>query len=86
MLDREENTSLSKCQTERKRSTSSRKKYVFVARCKSNGEYNPLQCWAFVGLCWCVNKIGVELFGTRTYFPNKPNCKQIGNELFCTIL
>ena len=69
---------LSSCQREKRRGDLSRKPYRFVIKCKSSGEYESLQCWPTVGLCWCVNEKGKELLGSRMYFPWKPNCEQIG--------
>ncbi|XP_075049415.1 nidogen-2 [Mixophyes fleayi] len=39
---------------------------LFVPECDSEGNYSPLQCHGSTGYCWCVNKEGEEIEGTRT--------------------
>ncbi|KAM8953515.1 nidogen-1 [Pelodytes ibericus] len=39
---------------------------LFVPQCDDNGNYSPRQCHASSGYCWCVDKDGNELNGTRT--------------------
>lgn len=41
--------------------------------CDSQGFYKSTQCHHVVGVCWCVDKHGVEFANTRTR-NNKPNC------------
>ena len=70
---------MSRCQYERYIDLQSRHVDKFVVKCESNGDYKALQCWNSVGLCWCVRKEdGTEIFGSRTYFPNKPRCESLG--------
>lgn len=70
---------LSKCQHERRKDLLSRRPDKFIVECEENGDYKVEQCWNGVGLCWCVRiKEGTEIFGSRTYFPNKPKCKLLG--------
>ncbi|XP_041834475.1 thyroglobulin-like isoform X1 [Melanotaenia boesemani] len=38
----------------------------FLPKCDENGKYQPQQCHASTGHCWCVNKKGTEKPGTRT--------------------
>ncbi|CAH1155115.1 unnamed protein product [Phaedon cochleariae] len=45
---------------------------VYVPDCDSQGYYNPVQCHAAIGMCWCVDKHGVESPNSRTH--GKPNC------------
>lgn len=40
--------------------------------CDDQGFYRPTQCHQTVGVCWCVDKHGVEFANTRTR--DKPNC------------
>lgn len=40
--------------------------------CDIQGFYKPTQCHSLVGVCWCVDKHGVEFASTRT--KGKPNC------------
>lgn len=44
----------------------------YAPDCDSQGFYRPTQCHTAVGICWCVDKHGVEFANTRTR--NKPNC------------
>nr|XP_047142001.1 serine-rich adhesin for platelets isoform X2 [Hydra vulgaris] len=69
------NDQLSQCFKERQRIIENKNLNKFVVDCDQNGAYKPLQCWPFVGLCWCVSENGEEMFGTRSYFPNKPKCE-----------
>ncbi|XP_049820200.1 proteoglycan Cow isoform X2 [Aethina tumida] len=45
---------------------------VYVPDCDSQGYYKPVQCHNAIGMCWCVDKHGVEFANTRTH--SKPNC------------
>lgn len=45
---------------------------VYVPDCDSQGYYRPTQCHNAIGMCWCVDKHGVEFANTRTHA--KPNC------------
>lgn len=52
-------------------------KYVIIVGtyapdCDTQGFYKPTQCHMSVGVCWCVDKHGVEFANTRTR--SKPNC------------
>ncbi|KAJ7381019.1 hypothetical protein OS493_004614 [Desmophyllum pertusum] len=49
----------------------------FSPSCKSNGDYEEVQCHGSTGYCWCVDKLGNELEGTRVR--GKPNCTPSGN-------
>lgn len=44
----------------------------YVPDCDSEGFYNPTQCHS-TGVCWCVDKHGVEFANTRSR-NNKLNC------------
>ena len=48
------------------------KKKPHVPQCELDGEYAPLQCNVYTGVCWCVDKRGKELVGSRT--KRTPNC------------
>ncbi|XP_066464113.1 nidogen-2 [Eleutherodactylus coqui] len=39
---------------------------LFLPECDSEGNYVPLQCHGSTGYCWCVNRNGEEIEGTRT--------------------
>ena len=43
----------------------SRNGISFIPSCNSAGGYERMQCDRSVGECWCVNKMGDELPGTR---------------------
>lgn len=38
---------------------------VFMPVCRPDGSYVPEQCDSSIGQCWCVDKNGNELVGTR---------------------
>lgn len=44
----------------------------YAPDCDVQGFYKPTQCHSSVGVCWCVDKHGVEFANTRTR--GKPNC------------
>ncbi|XP_039277860.1 proteoglycan Cow isoform X2 [Nilaparvata lugens] len=48
------------------------KKGMYVPDCDGDGYYRSTQCHNSVGMCWCVDKHGVELPNSRTR--GKPNC------------
>lgn len=49
---------------------------AYRPKCTGNGEYEPLQCHRrmFNKECWCVDKLGNELTGSRMMQPNVPDC------------
>ncbi|KAK3871305.1 hypothetical protein Pcinc_023543 [Petrolisthes cinctipes] len=49
----------------------------YIPECDSEGYYQPTQCHTGAGVCWCVDRHGVELPSTRTR--NTPNCDAIVN-------
>ncbi|KAM7443673.1 hypothetical protein ABFA07_007562 [Porites harrisoni] len=69
---------LTKCQVENaKASTSSRSPQLqpigrFVPKCEADGSYSQIQCWSSTGYCWCVDKNGDEMVGTRVR--GRPTC------------
>lgn len=52
----------------------------YAPDCDIQGFYKPMQCHTSVGVCWCVDKHGVEFANTRTR--GIPNC---GKEFALTI-
>uniref|UniRef100_A0A671RAY4 Nidogen-1-like n=1 Tax=Sinocyclocheilus anshuiensis TaxID=1608454 RepID=A0A671RAY4_9TELE len=46
----------------------------FVPTCDAQGEYDPMQCHASIGQCWCVDRDGLEISGTRTGPGRFPEC------------
>ena len=49
---------------------------AFISSCKRNGDYEEIQCHGSTGYCWCVDKYGNELPGTRTR--DEPDCINLG--------
>ncbi|KAJ8365984.1 hypothetical protein SKAU_G00148150 [Synaphobranchus kaupii] len=48
---------------------------VFVPSCDAHGNYEPTQCQGSLGQCWCVDRNGKEIPGTRTRGPGRrPMC------------
>ncbi|XP_048223657.1 nidogen-1 [Perognathus longimembris pacificus] len=47
---------------------------VFVPECDEHGRYAPTQCHGSTGYCWCVDREGRELEGTRTRPGMRPPC------------
>ncbi|KAL1139994.1 hypothetical protein AAG570_006971, partial [Ranatra chinensis] len=58
-----------------KRRISSNMLGVYIPECDSDGYYYHTQCHNAVGMCWCVDKHGVETPNSRTR--GKPNCEAI---------
>lgn len=52
----------------------------YAPDCDGQGFYRATQCHSSVGVCWCVDKHGVEFANTRTR-GNKPNCGKCGTEV-----
>lgn len=48
---------------------------LFVPECDEHGHYAPTQCHGSTGYCWCVDRDGRELEGTRTRAGLQPPCK-----------
>jgi len=47
----------------------------YIPECDSEGYYQATQCHASAGVCWCVDRHGVELPNTRTR--GTPNCDAV---------
>lgn len=45
----------------------------FIPHCKEDGSFEPAQCWASTGYCWCVDENGEKRDGTTVRF-EQPNC------------
>lgn len=48
---------------------------VYIPRCTPEGDFEKLQCQASRGQCWCVDKGGREIPGTRQTSPDMPHCE-----------
>ena len=48
---------------------------LFVPECDEHGQYVPTQCHSSTGYCWCVDRDGREVQGTRTRSGMRPPCK-----------
>lgn len=48
---------------------------AYVPDCDINGFYRPTQCHSKIGICWCVDKHGVEFANTRKR--GRPTCGKI---------
>ncbi|XP_067895206.1 uncharacterized protein nid2a isoform X2 [Heterodontus francisci] len=46
----------------------------YIPKCNQFGEFSPLQCHGNSGYCWCVDKEGREIQGTRTEPGSPPAC------------
>uniref|UniRef100_A0A8C9AKG7 Nidogen 1 n=1 Tax=Prolemur simus TaxID=1328070 RepID=A0A8C9AKG7_PROSS len=47
---------------------------LFVPECDEHGHYVPTQCHGSTGYCWCVDRDGREVEGTRTRPGMRPPC------------
>lgn len=59
--------------------TGSQRPGLFVPECDEHGYYVPTQCHGSTGQCWCVDRDGRELEGTRTRPGMRPPCKSEGS-------
>ncbi|XP_002734929.1 uncharacterized protein LOC100329048, partial [Saccoglossus kowalevskii] len=56
----------------------------YVAQCKQDGRFEPLQCHQSTGFCWCVDDNGEERQATRSPpGTQKPNCEGHKEETLC---
>lgn len=39
----------------------------YIPLCDEDGYYKPTQCHGSVGQCWCVDRYGNEVTGSRTH-------------------
>uniref|UniRef100_A0A4W3ICZ9 Nidogen 1 n=1 Tax=Callorhinchus milii TaxID=7868 RepID=A0A4W3ICZ9_CALMI len=46
----------------------------YIPQCDGNGNYIPTQCHQSTTICWCVDKNGEEIPGTRTHPGIRPPC------------
>ncbi|XP_042560584.1 nidogen-1-like [Clupea harengus] len=46
----------------------------YVPTCDPYGSYDPMQCHGSLGQCWCVDREGQEITGTRTGPGSTPSC------------
>lgn len=44
----------------------------YIPRCTDEGYFKPIQCHSSTGQCWCVDKYGNEIAGSRKQ--GNPNC------------
>ncbi|XP_055312590.1 proteoglycan Cow [Sitodiplosis mosellana] len=50
-------------------------KDAYVPDCDMQGFYRPTQCHSKIGICWCVDKHGVEFANTRKR--GRPTCDEV---------
>ncbi|KAG7327949.1 hypothetical protein KOW79_007893 [Hemibagrus wyckioides] len=46
----------------------------FLPQCDESGEFTPVQCYGESNYCWCVDRHGREVPGTRSHDKVKPAC------------
>lgn len=68
---------LSTCQLQRKQASEKKLLGTFIPRCSAEGHFAPVQCHGSTGECWCVDKQGKELLGSRKR-AEVPNCTNFG--------
>ncbi|XP_071390603.1 nidogen-1 [Centroberyx affinis] len=47
---------------------------AFIPTCDEQGAYEPMQCHGSTGYCWCVDRNGQEIHGTRSGPGSRPMC------------
>lgn len=48
----------------------------YIPTCDANGEYEPMQCHGSTGYCWCVERNGQEIPGSRSGPGSSPMCEE----------
>lgn len=48
----------------------------YIPMCDESGAYEPIQCHGSTGYCWCVDRNGQEISGTRSEPGSTPMCKE----------
>ncbi|MFT7806148.1 nidogen-1-like [Arapaima gigas] len=51
---------------------------LYVPECDEVGNYKPMQCRTSTGECWCVDRNGLEISGTRMGPGDTPMCLDTG--------
>ncbi|PWA31990.1 hypothetical protein CCH79_00018845 [Gambusia affinis] len=46
----------------------------YLPQCEPDGEFSPVQCYGGSTYCWCVDREGREIPGTRSHDAVKPAC------------
>ncbi|XP_030626654.1 nidogen-2 [Chanos chanos] len=46
----------------------------YMPQCDSQGHFSPVQCYGNSSFCWCADKRGREVTGTRSHDAVKPPC------------
>ncbi|XP_074636981.1 serine protease hepsin-like isoform X1 [Acropora palmata] len=69
------------CELARERKLTRRQKRpgTFVPKCKSNGEFRLKQCHKKTKYCWCVDREGRRIPGTKSK-EKKLNCRKVSND------
>ncbi|KAM9413528.1 testican-1-like [Salvelinus alpinus] len=64
------------CQNEMNRSQGRRNTVIgaYIPRCSEEGYFKPTQCHGSTGQCWCVDKYGNEIAGSRKQ--GNPTCEE----------
>ncbi|XP_041645126.1 nidogen-1 [Cheilinus undulatus] len=50
----------------------------YIPTCDENGQYAPMQCHGSTGHCWCVDRNGQEIPGSRSGPGSRPMCIEHG--------
>ncbi|KAL0969852.1 hypothetical protein UPYG_G00233220 [Umbra pygmaea] len=50
------------------------KPHHYLPQCDTEGQFNPVQCYGDSSYCWCVDRDGREVAGTRSHDAVKPAC------------
>ncbi|XP_071337229.1 nidogen-1 [Trachinotus anak] len=51
----------------------------YIPTCDENGDYEPMQCHGSTGHCWCVDRNGQEIPGSRSGPGSRPMCIEHGH-------
>lgn len=65
--------SLTTCQRQRKTALQNSVQGQFIPRCEPDGSFSRVQCEGM--MCYCVDKRGIEIRGTRVSLPATANCR-----------
>lgn len=56
----------------------------YIPECDQSGAYEPMQCHGSTGYCWCVDRNGQEISGSRSEPSSRPMCEETSGFMAAT--
>lgn len=57
----------------------------YIPVCDESGAYEPMQCHGSTGYCWCVDRNGQEISGSRSEPGSRPMCEETTGFSGCSV-